>query len=132
MPKDRITIMIEGDTLREVDRWAKLVRRSRSDMIGTALLEWLENARLGKAVLSCPSAMEGLLKVFSDRSVMRSMASALGEELSEKDFQQFEGLFAEIEKQQRKAKKKGKRGEPSGTASRAPRKAAVPRRKAKR
>lgn len=94
MRKRRVSLAMRVDQVRELDRWAKLQKRSRSAMLELALDEWLENARVGKAVLENPAAMQGLLKLFTDREVVRSFASAMGEELSERDFQKLQGLFA--------------------------------------
>ena len=49
--------------------------------------------------------------VFKDREVLRGLAAAMGERLTEDEFQKIEGLFAQVEKSQTKKElKKSKKG----------------------
>lgn len=109
--KKVISVTLEESILREIDRMAKALRRSRSAMMENALQEWLEDQKLGLQAFTNPLVTQALMGVFKDREVLRTLAAAMGERVSEEEFQKIEGLFAQVEKSQKKREsKKAKKG----------------------
>lgn len=107
MGKERITIMIDRKTLREVDGLAKAFGRSRSVMIESLLNDAMEDTRIAAQAFTNPVIAEAIVGMFKNREVLRGFARAMGEELTEQQFQQLESLFAQAESRQSKKTKKG-------------------------
>lgn len=107
-----ITVSLKTDVIREMDRMAKALNRSRSSMIENALDEWLQDQKIGMQVFTNPVVTEALMGMFKDRDVLKQLAAAMGERISEDEFQKIEGLFSQVEKSQtKKESKKAKKGD---------------------
>jgi hypothetical protein len=107
MPLPRITITIPADTVRRIDRLAKMRGgRSRSETITDLCEEALEHAELAAAATSDPVVMGAFAKAMSEPGVLRSVLGALRSDLSDEQLALFtsrvEGLTASSSGKKRK------------------------------
>lgn len=87
--KKRVTITISPDVLRRVDRVAKAQRVSRSAWLEAAALSELGQAEMFVKVLQQPELVRSLLSTFANPAVLRQMAAAMGEEVTDEQMKLF-------------------------------------------
>lgn len=93
--KSKVTIAVDPDVLRRVDRMADAQRLSRSAMIQRACEEMLEGSEGLVKAFSNPLIRDALLGAFKDREVLRQMAASMGQKLSDRQLDLFaKGLEA--------------------------------------
>lgn len=90
----RVTIALDPAVIREVDKIARAMKRSRSMVIEGFVQDGLEDSRLGLAAFTNPVFMGHMWEALKDREALRVLLQAMGQEVDEAKFQQLQGLFA--------------------------------------
>jgi predicted transcriptional regulator len=109
-----MTIAIDPELKKRLDRLGKVAGQSRSELIGDLLLSVLEQAELVVKATSDPVLMGAIGRVMADPGVLRNMIVGLRSELSEDQLDLFKtrldaltGVSGELVKVPKKRKLKG-------------------------
>lgn len=92
---------VDPDLLKQVDDLADAQSLSRSQLLEKWMKQAVEQEKQAAAVLSNPVLLEGFAKAFSAPGILKEMAKALGDELSDEQLELFHRtLSATVEQQQ--------------------------------
>lgn len=97
--KRRVTITIAPDVLRRVDRVSKALRNNRSQWIENACKAELDQAELFVKISQQPELMRTMMSTFGDPKVMRQMAAAVSDEVTDEQMKLFADVMGTIAKE---------------------------------
>jgi len=92
----RVSLSIDPKLWRRVERLAKASKRSRSDVVCGFIRDGLDDAEVFVKAMSNPVLVDAFSKVFASRDVVKSMASVVGEELSDEQLKLFERTMSKL------------------------------------
>ncbi len=87
--KLKVSVAIDGDLVKRLDRLGKAAQQSRSELICDLVLSGLEQAELIVKATSDPVLMGAMGRVMADPAVLRNMIAGLRSELSEEQLDLF-------------------------------------------
>ena len=117
--KGYLSVYIDADLLRRLDRLAAARDVSRSKLVEEMLLDQLGNSELHVAAMTNPTIVNALMGAMARPEVLRAMSSAMREDVDDEQLQLFQrAINAATEKRAarpkgtpgRRASKRDKRG----------------------
>ena len=93
--KITVTFSVDPDLVKKVDRVAKSFGLNRSVWIEKTLRNAVSGDEMGVKMLTHPGFAEAFVQILTDPNVLRGLASAMGEEISDEQMR----LFGESLKQ---------------------------------
>jgi hypothetical protein len=109
MGRVRLSITVEPETRRRLDRLTKMRGETRSDVAEELMLSAMDQAELAAAATADPVVMGAFARAMSEPGVLRSMLGALREDLSDDQLALFTSRIGELSGPPAVKKRKGKR-----------------------
>lgn len=94
--KERVTIAIDGQMLKRIDRLAAAKKQSRSAWFSETIADGLDQEEAAVKVFTDPLLRETLVKAFSAPGMLQQFAAAVGDELSQDQLKLFESRIAGV------------------------------------
>lgn len=111
--KHRISITIDGEIVKRVGRLAKASNRSRSAMIEQLIRDGVEDAEMTVQAFTDPVLLQAFAGAFGNRDVLKAMASAVHEEMTDVQLDLFvdrlKGLARDAGKSDERVRGSGRR-----------------------
>ena len=87
--KVKISITVDADVLKRVDRLAKSLKENRSSVMGDLLADALEQNEAALKAASDPVLMGAFMRAMAEPGVMRGMAEAVRQDLTDDQLRMF-------------------------------------------
>lgn len=91
-----VTFSVDPDLVKKIDRVAKSLGMSRSEWIERSLRDSVAGDEIGVKVLLHPGFAEAFMKSLSNPQVLKGLARAMGEEVSDEQLELFGGLMRQV------------------------------------
>lgn len=104
--KTTVTIAIDPELLKRIDKLAKAMAVSRSRFFELSMREHLADQELGIQAFTDPAIMGPMIKLLGNRDWLRAAAKAFGEEASDEQLTLFSRAAEDLARKAEKRTKK--------------------------
>lgn len=104
--KLKVSIALTRDVVKRLDRLARAQSRSRSSIVQSFVLDGLDGAEMFVKAFSDPTVSAAFVQAFGDRDVLRSMTSAMREQMTDDQMDLFSETLRGLSVEAGKKKKK--------------------------
>jgi uncharacterized protein YneF (UPF0154 family) len=97
-PGKPVTIHIFPKLLRRIDRAAKLTKTNRSAFMSQVMTDYLDSEEAEIKLLADPRIQQAMMSAMRQPGVLRSIVTALGQEISEEQVQKVLAFMPQLSK----------------------------------